>query len=59
MQRFGLTWVFRLWSEPRRLGPRYLRYKLSLRLVPVGLMDCGPRMDEECGQGIRLDQNVF
>jgi N-acetylglucosaminyldiphosphoundecaprenol N-acetyl-beta-D-mannosaminyltransferase len=26
MQRFGLTWIFRLWSEPRRLGPRYLRY---------------------------------
>jgi N-acetylglucosaminyldiphosphoundecaprenol N-acetyl-beta-D-mannosaminyltransferase len=28
MQRLGLTWVFRLWSEPRRLGPRYLRYNL-------------------------------
>ncbi len=26
MQRMGLTWVFRLWAEPRRLGPRYLRY---------------------------------
>jgi N-acetylglucosaminyldiphosphoundecaprenol N-acetyl-beta-D-mannosaminyltransferase len=26
MQRLGLTWIFRLWSEPRRLGPRYLRY---------------------------------
>lgn len=26
MQRRGLTWIFRLWSEPRRLGPRYLRY---------------------------------
>jgi N-acetylglucosaminyldiphosphoundecaprenol N-acetyl-beta-D-mannosaminyltransferase len=26
MQRLGLTWVFRLLSEPRRLGPRYLRY---------------------------------
>jgi len=26
MQRFGLTWIFRLCSEPRRLGPRYLRY---------------------------------
>ncbi len=26
MQRFGLTWIFRLASEPRRLGPRYLRY---------------------------------
>jgi len=28
MQRLGLTWVFRLGSEPRRLGPRYLRYNL-------------------------------
>ena len=26
MQRFGLTWLFRLLAEPRRLGPRYLRY---------------------------------
>jgi N-acetylglucosaminyldiphosphoundecaprenol N-acetyl-beta-D-mannosaminyltransferase len=26
MQRLGLTWVFRLVSEPRRLGSRYLRY---------------------------------
>ena len=26
MQKRGLTWVFRLGSEPRRLGPRYLRY---------------------------------
>jgi N-acetylglucosaminyldiphosphoundecaprenol N-acetyl-beta-D-mannosaminyltransferase len=26
MQRVGLTWVFRACSEPRRLGPRYLRY---------------------------------
>jgi len=26
MQRLGLGWVFRLLSEPRRLGPRYLKY---------------------------------
>ena len=26
MQRLGLTWVFRLASEPTRLGPRYLCY---------------------------------
>ena len=26
MQRLGLTWLFRLLAEPRRLGPRYLRY---------------------------------
>lgn len=24
MQRAGLEWLFRLLSEPRRLGPRYL-----------------------------------
>jgi N-acetylglucosaminyldiphosphoundecaprenol N-acetyl-beta-D-mannosaminyltransferase len=28
MQRLGLTWVFRLASEPRRLAGRYLRYNL-------------------------------
>jgi N-acetylglucosaminyldiphosphoundecaprenol N-acetyl-beta-D-mannosaminyltransferase len=28
MQRRGLTWVFRLFSEPRRLGPRYFKYNL-------------------------------
>ena len=28
MQGLGLTWIFRLCSEPRRLGPRYLRYNL-------------------------------
>jgi len=26
MQRAGLTWLYRLCSEPRRLGPRYLKY---------------------------------
>ena len=26
MQRFGMTWVVRLASEPRRLGPRYFKY---------------------------------
>jgi N-acetylglucosaminyldiphosphoundecaprenol N-acetyl-beta-D-mannosaminyltransferase len=28
MQRLGLTWLFRLLAEPRRLGPRYLKYNL-------------------------------
>ena len=28
MQRMGLTWLFRLCSEPLRLGPRYGRYNL-------------------------------
>ena len=26
MQRHGMTWLFRLASEPTRLGPRYLKY---------------------------------
>ena len=26
IQRFGLTWLYRMIAEPRRLGPRYLRY---------------------------------
>lgn len=26
MQRSGLTWLYRLGNEPRRLGPRYLKY---------------------------------
>jgi N-acetylglucosaminyldiphosphoundecaprenol N-acetyl-beta-D-mannosaminyltransferase len=26
MQRWGLTWIYRLSHEPGRLGPRYLRY---------------------------------
>jgi N-acetylglucosaminyldiphosphoundecaprenol N-acetyl-beta-D-mannosaminyltransferase len=26
MQRAGLTWLYRLGSEPRRLGPRYLKW---------------------------------
>jgi len=26
MQRWGLTWLYRLRSEPRRLGPRYLKW---------------------------------
>lgn len=26
MQQLGLTWLFRMLAEPRRLGPRYVRY---------------------------------
>jgi N-acetylglucosaminyldiphosphoundecaprenol N-acetyl-beta-D-mannosaminyltransferase len=26
MQRWGMTWIYRLSREPKRLGPRYLRY---------------------------------
>jgi N-acetylglucosaminyldiphosphoundecaprenol N-acetyl-beta-D-mannosaminyltransferase len=28
MQRCGLTWLYRLCSEPRRLGPRYFKWNL-------------------------------
>jgi N-acetylglucosaminyldiphosphoundecaprenol N-acetyl-beta-D-mannosaminyltransferase len=28
MQQLGLTWVFRLCSEPKRLGPRYFKWNL-------------------------------
>jgi len=28
MQAYGLTWLFRLLSEPARLGPRYFKYNL-------------------------------
>jgi N-acetylglucosaminyldiphosphoundecaprenol N-acetyl-beta-D-mannosaminyltransferase len=46
MQRGGLEWLFRLGTEPRRLGPRYLTtntlfllrlaaQKLGLRQYPL------------------------
>ena len=41
MQRSGLEWLFRLGSEPRRLGPRYLRnnplFAARLLLQATGL----------------------
>lgn len=48
LQRSGLEWLFRLCSEPRRLGPRYLRHnprfvarvlaqRLGLRKYPLVL----------------------
>jgi N-acetylglucosaminyldiphosphoundecaprenol N-acetyl-beta-D-mannosaminyltransferase len=33
MQRRGLEWLFRLSQEPRRLGPRYLRYNPTFVLA--------------------------
>lgn len=36
MQRVGLTWIYRLFTEPRRLGPRYLKYN-SLFLFYLAL----------------------
>ena len=41
MQRFGLTWFYRLCSDPRRLGPRYVRYNslFALYAIPAMLKD--------------------
>jgi N-acetylglucosaminyldiphosphoundecaprenol N-acetyl-beta-D-mannosaminyltransferase len=36
MQRIGLTWLYRLASEPARLGPRYLQYNLLFLFYLVG-----------------------
>ncbi len=33
MQRVGLTWLHRLASEPRRLGPRYLTYNTRFAIA--------------------------
>lgn len=35
VQRLGMEWLFRLLSEPRRLGPRYIRYPLFVGLVAL------------------------
>jgi len=47
MQRVGLEWLFRMASEPKRLGPRYLRNNPAfvgrLALEELGrLMGRGP-----------------
>lgn len=36
MQRIGLTWLYRLASEPARLGPRYLQYNLLFVFYLIG-----------------------
>jgi N-acetylglucosaminyldiphosphoundecaprenol N-acetyl-beta-D-mannosaminyltransferase len=36
MQRSGLEWLFRLASEPRRLGRRYLRHNPRFAVLAVG-----------------------
>ncbi len=36
MQRLGLTWLYRLASEPGRLGPRYFKYNLLFVWYLVG-----------------------
>ncbi len=42
MQRLGLTWIYRLCHEPRRLGPRYMRYN-ALYLYYMALDRFGRR----------------
>jgi N-acetylglucosaminyldiphosphoundecaprenol N-acetyl-beta-D-mannosaminyltransferase len=48
MQRRGLTWLYRLCSEPRRLGPRYFKWNLLflLYLLRDGLRGraCGAKI---------------
>ncbi len=38
VQHFGLEWLFRLITEPRRLWPRYARYPLFMVLVLAQLL---------------------
>jgi N-acetylglucosaminyldiphosphoundecaprenol N-acetyl-beta-D-mannosaminyltransferase len=35
MQRSGLTWLYRLWQEPGRLAPRYLKYNSLFLLYAI------------------------
>ena len=53
MQRVGLTWMSRLLSEPKRLGPRYAKYNflflwylladgLRGRAITRGSLPAGP-----------------
>lgn len=41
MQRSGLTWLYRMWSEPRRLIPRYVKWNslFLLYLLKDGLRE--------------------
>ena len=36
MQDLGLEWTWRIWTEPRRLGPRYLRLILRIPCLLMG-----------------------
>ena len=38
MQRFGLEWLFRFLTEPRRLWPRYRKYPLFVWLVLMQML---------------------
>jgi N-acetylglucosaminyldiphosphoundecaprenol N-acetyl-beta-D-mannosaminyltransferase len=51
MQRLGLTWVYRLCSEPRRLLTRYFRYNtlfvFYLLLDALTVKGCCGKVSEE------------
>jgi N-acetylglucosaminyldiphosphoundecaprenol N-acetyl-beta-D-mannosaminyltransferase len=50
MQRMGLTWLFRLVTEPVRLGPRYLKYNLLFLFYFLeSLFRGGGRDSQDCG----------
>jgi len=51
MQRSGLEWLFRMLSEPRRLGPRYLRNNPAFvcRLIRQSLRAGEPMLDSSRG----------
>jgi N-acetylglucosaminyldiphosphoundecaprenol N-acetyl-beta-D-mannosaminyltransferase len=50
MQRMGLTWLFRLVTEPVRLGPRYLKYNLLFLFYFLeSLFRGGVQDSQDCG----------
>jgi len=51
MQRLGLTWVFRLASEPRRLAGRYLRYNFLFLWYLLTDRGRGKRLGKVPGDG--------
>jgi len=52
MQRLALTWLFRLLAEPRRLGPRYLRYNTLFVFYLLRDALFGPRVPHRVDQGV-------
>ena len=52
MQRLGLTWLFRMLKEPRRLGPRYLRYNSLFVFYLLRDWILGPPTRVESNQGV-------
>ena len=54
MQRLGLTWMYRLCSEPRRLGPRYFKWN-SLFLAYLLLDGLRGRAWGRAGQSPTLE----